>query len=124
MPEKNYYKREKRVRRHKHFMKNIRGHSIRPRLIIFRSNKHIYAQIVDDTEHKTLCAASTQTKDIQQELSKAKGKLERAKIVGQHIAKIAQEKELEIVVFDRNGFLYHGRVKALADGAREGGLQF
>ena len=111
------YKRQSRVRR------NIRGTEERPRLSVFRSSKHIYAQIIEDQSGKTLAAASTVSKDISGDL-KFSGNVEAAKAVGTAIAKIALDKNIKQVVFDRNGFLYHGRVKALADAAREAGLTF
>ncbi len=108
------FKRKKRIR------KNIFGSQERPRLSVFRSSKHIYAQIIDDIEGKTLVSASTLDKE-----SKGKGdKKERAKEIGQLIGKKALDKGIKKVVFDRNGFLYHGRVKALSTGAREAGLNF
>ncbi|MBI1911251.1 MAG: 50S ribosomal protein L18 [Deltaproteobacteria bacterium] len=100
--------------------KKVHGTSERPRLNVFRSNKHMYAQIIDDTCGKTLAAASTQSKDFDGNLKKA----EAAKKVGELIGKIAQEKGIDKVVFDRGGYIYHGRIKALADGAREAGLKF
>ena len=110
-------KRQARVRR------NILGTQARPRLSVFRSSKHIYAQIIEDETGKTLAAASTVSKDIAGDL-KFSGNVEAAKAVGTAIAKIALDKNIKLVVFDRNGFLYHGRVKALAEAAREAGLTF
>lgn len=108
-------------RRKARVRKRIKGTSERPRLNVYRSNKHIYAQIVDDTASVTLAAASTKSKDLASAKSK---KLESAKKVGELIAKIAQGKGITKVVFDRNGYLYHGRIKALAEGARAAGLNF
>jgi len=99
----------------------ISGTSERPRLSVFRSNKQIYAQIIDDAEGTTLASASSIDKNI---ASKTVNKVEQAKLVGQLLAEKAKEAEVETVVFDRGGYLFHGRVKALADGAREGGLKF
>ena len=99
----------------------ISGTGERPRLSVFRSNKQIYAQIIDDLTGKTLVSASSKIESI---ASKNASKLESAKMVGQLIAERAKEAEVETVVFDRNGYVYHGRIKALADGAREGGLKF
>ena len=96
----------------------------RPRLVVFRSNKNIYAQLVDDLNHRTLLTASTLTKDIQDDISKAKNKVEKSAIVGKYLAQSAKDKKIAQIVFDRAGYLYHGRVKALAEGAREGGLEF
>ena len=110
-------KRQARVRR------NIRGTEERPRLSVFRSSKHIYAQIIEDQSGKTLAAVSTVSKDVAGDL-KFSGNVEAAKAVGTAIAKIALDKNIKQVVFDRNGFLYHGRVKALAEAAREAGLTF
>ncbi len=92
----------------------------RPRLVVFRSNKEIYAQIIS-IENKTLCSASTREKDIQ---SVKETNVAKAAMVGKRIATKAMEAGIKNVVFDRNGFLYHGRIKSLAEGAREGGLQF
>lgn len=100
----------KRYRRHKRVRAKIRGTAERPRLCIFRSNKYIYAQIIDDEKGKTLVSAKAQ--------------LKAADKVGQDIAKKAMKEKIKKVIFDRGGYKYHGRVKALAEGAREGGLKF
>ena len=101
--------------------KRIRGTAEKPRLSVFRSNKAIYAQLINDLEGVTLASASSQQKEIgDQKLTKT----ETARQVGKVIAERAKEAGVEIVVFDRNGYLYHGRVKSLAEGAREGGLKF
>ncbi len=110
-------KRQVRVRR------KVLGTVERPRLCVFRSSKHIYVQIIEDVNGRTLVAASTATKDIADSV-KYTGNIEAAKAVGQAIAKKAMEQNIKQVVFDRNGFLYHGRIKALADAAREAGLSF
>ncbi len=115
--------REAWLRRKKRVRKKIRGTPERPRLCVYRSLKHIYAQIIDDVAGRTLVAASTLDKELRGKLDGLK-KTEKAREVGKLIAKRAIEKGIKKVVFDRNGFLYHGRVKALADGAREGGLEF
>lgn len=99
----------------------ISGTSERPRLSVFRSNKQIYAQLIDDSEGKTISSASSKDKEI---ASKTVTKIEQAKLVGQLIAERAKEAEVETVVFDRGGYVYHGRIKSLAEGAREGGLKF
>ncbi|RLD68270.1 MAG: 50S ribosomal protein L18 [Bacteroidetes bacterium] len=99
----------------------ISGTTARPRLSVFRSNKQIYAQIIDDASGKTLISASSQDKGI---ASKTVTKIEQAKLVGQLLAEKAKEANVEGVVFDRGGYVYHGRIKSLADGAREGGLKF
>ena len=100
--------------------KTIRGNSAMPRLSVFRSNKNIYAQIIDDIKGNTLASASSNSKDFDKFENKNKAALE----VGKIIAKKAVKKGISSVKFDRGGYLYHGRVKALADGAREGGLKF
>jgi len=110
-----------RVKRHERVRKAISGTPEKPRLNVFRSAKHIYAQVIDDVNGVTLAAASTLDKDFEGENS---GNREAAKKVGLLLAKKALEKGVENVVFDRGGFLYHGRVKELAEGAREGGLKF
>jgi large subunit ribosomal protein L18 len=108
-------------RRKKRVRKKIRGTPERPRLSVFRSNRHIYAQIIDDTRGHTLVAACSLERGLD---LKGKTKTEQALEVGKLIASRAREKGIEGVVFDRGGNLYHGRVKALAEGAREGGLKF
>ena len=100
--------------------KRISGSEARPRMTVFRSNKQIYVQLVDDVSGETLGSASSREKEI---ASKKVNKIEQAKLVGKRIAEIAKEKGIETVVFDRNGYLYHGRVKNLADAARESGLK-
>ena len=110
-------KQEKQLRRHKRLRFKIKGTSLMPRLCVFRSAKHIYAQLIDDDKARVLLKAD----DF--EVKKAKS-MEAAKQVGQLIAKKAIEKKITKVVFDRKGYKYHGRVKALAEGAREGGLKF
>ena len=100
---------------------NVGGTGSKPRLSVFRSNSEIYAQLIDDVSGKTLVSASSQDKDVK---AQAGTKLEKSKLVGAAIARKATGLGVSIVVFDRSGYLYHGRVKALADGAREGGLQF
>jgi len=102
----------------------VTGTPDRPRLTVYRSLKHIYAQLVDDTAGKTLIAASTLSKDLRDKVKGTKSAIETSKMVGVSLAKKALEKKIESVVFDRNGYRYHGNVKALAEGAREGGLKF
>jgi large subunit ribosomal protein L18 len=104
--------------------KKIRGTTERPRLVVYRSLSHVYAQVVDDSQAKTLVACSSLTKELRDTLGALKGQREKAKSLGQQIAKLAIGKNIRTVVFDRNGYLYHGIVKSLADGAREGGLKF
>ena len=112
-----------RQTRHRRIRKKISGTSSRPRLAVFRSARHIYAQAIDDSAGSTLAASSTLT--IQKSLKKTyTGNKEAAKAVGADVAKKLIEKSISTVVFDRGGFIYHGRVQALADGAREGGLNF
>ena len=109
-----------RKRRHRRVRGKITGTSERPRLNVFRSEKHIYAQIIDDTEGVTLCAASSLEKDFDGSGSNKEG----AQKVGKLVADRAVKKGIEAVVFDRGGYIYHGRVKELAEAAREGGLKF
>jgi large subunit ribosomal protein L18 len=114
-------KSDKRLRIKRRIRKKVSGTAQKPRLAVYRSNKEIYAQLIDDNSGVTLVAASSKEK----ELSTSKvTKVEQAKLVGQSIAKKAQAKKISDVVFDRGGFLYHGRIKSLADGAREEGLKF
>jgi len=115
-----FTKKEKRINRHKKIRSKIHGTSDRPRLFVFRSNQHIYAQLVNDEKAKILASASD--KDVK--AAKNVKKLEMAREVGKLIAKKAQEIKIEKVVFDRGGFIFHGRIKALADGAKEAGLKF
>jgi len=111
-------------RRKKHGLKKLFGTAERPRLVIYRSNEHIYAQLVNDAEALTITGCSTITPDLREKVATMKGKLAEAKAVGLLIAELAKKNGIEMVAFDRNGRRYHGRVKALADGAREGGLKF
>jgi len=114
---------EARVRRHKRVRKNLSGSAQRPRLAIFRSVTDIYAQVIDDAAGHTLVSASSIDKELREKVKGLK-KSEQAKLVGQTVAERAKSKGISAVVFDRGGFKYMGRVKALADGARDGGLQF
>ena len=116
-------KNDARLKRQIRVRKKVKGTTERPRLNVFKSSKHIHAQIIDDISGVTLVAASTISPDIKSDLAYS-GNVEAAKKVGAAIAKKAIEKNIVSVVFDRNGFLYHGRVKALADAARENGLSF
>jgi len=113
-----------RQKRHYKLRRYLIGTAQRPRLSVFRSNKHIYAQIIDDDEGHTLVSASTMTMAFKDSDLDSSSNLEAAKAVGTEIAKKAKEKGIDTIVFDRGGYLYHGKVKALADAAREGGLQF
>ncbi len=112
-----------RIRRRKSIRKRISGDASRPRLSVFRSLRHIYAQVIDDLDGTTLVAASTLDKDVAAEIGEL-GKKDAAKVVGRVLAERAVSKQIAQVVFDRNGYKYHGRVKSLAEGAREAGLDF
>ena len=112
-------KNQVRKKRHARVRSKITGTAERPRLNVFRSNKHLYAQLIDDTAGVTLVSASTMEKDFD-----GTGNLESATAIGETIAKRASENNIKCVVFDRGGYLYHGRVKAIAEAARENGLEF
>jgi len=114
---------EVRVKKHDRMRNRFSGTAERPRLAVFRSNSHIYAQIIDDTVGKTLVAASTTEKAVKEAIEKTNN-IDAASYVGKLVAERAQEKNIKAVVFDRGGFLYHGKIKALADAAREAGLEF
>jgi large subunit ribosomal protein L18 len=114
---------EIRVKKHDRLRNRFSGTAERPRLSVFRSNKNMYAQVIDDAACKTLVAASTVEKDVKAELSKTND-TEAAAYVGKLVAKRALDAGIKEVVFDRGGYLYHGKVKALADAAREAGLEF
>ena len=114
---KRYLSRKRRQRR---VRKKVRGTDDCPRLCVFRSSRYTYAQLISDTSGSVVAATSTKTLT---ESDSKRGGVEGAKLLGQKIAELAKEKKVERVVFDRNGYLYHGRVAAVADGAREGGLQ-
>ena len=116
-------KTRKRLRRKYHIRKRISGTAERPRLVVFRSSKHIYAQAVDDVANKVLATVSDRHAVIKSE-SDGKKKGERANLVGKSIGAKLKELNITKVVFDRNGFIYHGRVKQVAEGAREAGLEF
>ena len=116
-------RRELRERRHLRVRKKVSGTTERPRLAVFRSEHHIYAQVIDDTQGRTVAAASTLDPGLKSEL-KYGGNVDAAKAVGRLVAQRAKEKGVSRVVFDRGGFAYHGRVAGLADGAREAGLEF
>ncbi len=112
-----------RKRRHRRIRARISGTAVRPRLNVFRSIDHIYAQVIDDVAGRTLVSASTVDAGLRTELD-GKTKKEQATLVGQMVAERAKSAGIETVIFDRGGYLYHGRVQALADGARDGGLKF
>jgi large subunit ribosomal protein L18 len=103
--------------------KKVQGTDLRPRLCVFRSASHIYAQLIDDRKGETLAAASTMSKELRQSLAGLK-KTEKARLVGKALGETLLGRGIKDIVFDRNGFLYHGRVKALSEGAREAGLNF
>jgi large subunit ribosomal protein L18 len=116
-------KRRQQLRRRRHVRSSIVGTAERPRLSVFRSSKHIYAQLIDDLSGVTLAAASSAGKEARASLPYG-GNIKAAAVVGKHLAEAAKSKGIGKVAFDRGHYRYHGRVKALADGAREGGLQF
>ncbi|PSP17194.1 MAG: 50S ribosomal protein L18 [Cyanobacteria bacterium QS_8_64_29] len=120
---RNATRRQLLARRHQRVRQRISGTAQRPRLSVFRSGQHIYAQAIDDTRHHTLAAASTLDRQLREQYP-AKATCETAAVVGQLLAERARQQGIQQVVFDRGGHRYHGRVKALADAAREGGLQF
>ena len=122
MIKKDFVK-ERYLRRRKRSKKKTKGSEKRPRLVVFKSNRYIYVQAIDDVSGKTIVSASSLESEIKKELKSTKD-IEAAKKVGEIIGKRLKEKSYETVVFDRNGYLYHGRVKALADAAREAGLKF
>jgi large subunit ribosomal protein L18 len=112
-----------RVKKHKRLRNHIVGTTEKPRLAVFRSNNHMYAQIIDDTVGNTLVSASTLQKDVKAELEKTNN-VAAAALLGTVLGKKAVEKGIKTVIFDRGGFIYHGKIKALADAAREAGLEF
>ncbi|MDU3009795.1 MAG: 50S ribosomal protein L18 [Peptoniphilus harei] len=118
---KKINKNANRIKRHKRLRNHISGTAMKPRLSVYRSSKHIYAQLIDDEAGNTLLSASTLDKSLDLENT---GNIEAAKAVGTSIANKAKEQGIEEVVFDRSGYVYHGKIKALADAAREAGLKF
>lgn len=116
-------KNKARLKRHLRVRKKIEGTTERPRLNVFRSSKHIYAQLIDDVKGVTIASASTMDKELREDIKNG-GNVESARKVGELIAKRAKEQGYEVIVFDRGGYLYHGRIQALADAAREAGLEF
>jgi large subunit ribosomal protein L18 len=117
-------KRQRRFKKKRMIRKKVYGTTERPRLVVFRSLKNIYGQLVDDTIKKTITTVSSRSKELQEQLASLPDKSQSARIVGKALAAKALSLNIKKVVFDRNGYLYHGRVKALAEGAREGGLLF
>ena len=111
-------------KRHKRLRRYLIGNKTRPRLAVFRSNNHIYAQVIDDDAQQTICSASTIDKELKEESDKLSSNCNSSSIVGKLLAKRAIKKGIKEVIFDRGGNLYHGRVKALADAARDAGLNF
>ena len=111
-------------KRHKRLRRYIIGSETRPRLAVFRSNNHIYAQVIDDNAQQTICSASTVDKELKEDSEKLSSNCTSSSLVGKLLAKRAINKGIKKVIFDRGGNLYHGRVKALADAAREAGLNF
>ena len=122
MIKKNRNKSRERIKQH--IKKTIYGTLEKPRLAVYRSLKHLYAQLIDDAKGNTLAFVSSRSKEMKDQLAQAKGNIAKAKIVGSTLAKKALEKNIKTVVFDRGCYRYHGKVKAIADGAREGGLKF
>ncbi len=119
-----FHKTEGRIRRKIRVRKKIRGISERPRLCVFRSSRHIYAQLIDDSTGRVIVSASSISKGLAPKMGKDGGNRKGATLVGAAVAELAAKKKIKEVVFDRNGFLYHGRVKALSEAAREHGLKF
>ncbi len=119
-----FKRRKARIRRQKKVRKKVRGIAERPRLCVFKSGKHIYAQVIDDTAGETLVATSSLSKELEEIIKGKGGNKQGASIIGADIAKRAIKKGIQKVVFDRNGYIYHGRVKALSEAARENGLSF
>lgn len=115
---------DKRLKNKIKIRKKISGTAERPRLAVYKSLKQIYTQLIDDSNGVTLLSASSLSKEILKDVKDAKSKIDKSKVVGKLLAEKAKEKGIETVVFDRSGYRYHGRVQAIADGAREGGLKF
>jgi large subunit ribosomal protein L18 len=116
-------RRRSRIRRHHRIRKKVRGTTERPRMAIFRSLRHIYAQVIDDVAERTVASVSTLDKQARDQLATVDSRIERSKVVGKLLAERLKERGVTRVCFDRGGYLYHGHVKAVADGAREGGLE-
>jgi large subunit ribosomal protein L18 len=124
MKDLNIKKNLRRERVKKHIRKHVHGNSQRPRLVVSRGIRSISAQVVDDDSHRTLFTVTSLSKEMKERAKNAKGKVAVADLVGQAVAEEAKKHNIEQVVFDRNAYLYHGRVKAVADGARKAGLKF
>ena len=121
---KTWIRKEGREKRHKRIRKNLSGSSQRPRLSVYRSLNHLYAQLIDDQTGKTIASMSTLSPDIKDKLAKDAGNVKGAALLGQALADACKKAGISNVVFDRSGYFYHGRVKALAEAARKGGLKF
>lgn len=119
-----YLKAKRRLKRKLHVRSKISGTEERPRLTVFKSLGHIYVQIINDVDGKTIVSASTIDKELKNSITEGMTKTAKSQIVGSEIAKRALEANIKKVAFDRNGYIYHGRVKAFADAARQGGLEF
>ena len=124
MKQKNSTRKLRRARIKKHIQKTVLGTPERPRLAVYRSLREIYAQVIDDTSSRTLLSMSSKSKPLKDAVKQAKDNKEVAHLVGKALGEEAKKLKIEKVVFDRSGYLYHGRVKALAEGAREAGLKF
>jgi len=124
MRDKKKTKKELSERRRKRVRKKIKGSGLRPRLAVYKSLNHIYVQLINDEEQRTLVGASSLTPEIKKSLDDKKTRTEISKSVGTYMAKLAKDKGISKIVFDRNRYRYHGRVRSLAEGAREGGLEF
>ncbi len=124
MADKNIKKNKRALRRKGRVRGKVSGTMERPRLTVARSLKNVFVQVIDDSKGVTLLSLATNSKSVQSDVSSAGNRTAAAKVIGKKVAELAKEKGIEQVVFDRNQFLYHGRIKALADGAREGGLKF
>ena len=124
MRDPNKVRAKARARKKRRVRKKIAGTPERPRLVVYRSLSHIYAQVVDDLAGRVVAQSSSLSKDLAKEIENADGRRKVAEIVGRDVARRSKKNGIDRVVFDRNGYLYHGRVRAVADGAREGGLEF
>lgn len=124
LTKKSKQKRSRRKRSHLRVRNRVRGTAERPRLAVFKSARHLYAQLIDDNAGRTLAQASTLDPEVRQRLDGASGNVAAAKLVGTAVAERAKKSGIEQVVFDRGGFIYHGKVKAIAEAAREHGLKF
>ena len=124
MADKNVVKNKKADRRRRRVRSKITGSAAIPRLTVSKSSQNTFAQLIDDLKQATIASVATNTSAVKDKLKKDLSKVDAAKIVGEEIAKIAREKGIEKIVFDRNKYIYHGRIKAVAEGARSGGLKF